>query len=150
MISLGWLGLIYAAPWLMVNHYPLSSLTLYQAFSSICHQAPDRSFHLDGFPLAVCSRCMGIYSGFTIGLAVYPLLRRLDDEEFPARQWLIALAMPMLADFGGGYLGLFSNTFLSRALTGMMFGAVAAFYLLPGFVWIFKANNHLNLSIRRT
>jgi hypothetical protein len=37
-------------------------------------------------------------------------------------------------DFAGGVLGLFANTFLSRALSGLLFGAVAAFYVTPGLV----------------
>jgi uncharacterized membrane protein len=144
------LGLIFAAPWLTVNHLPLSSLTLYRAFSSICHQTPDRSFHFNGVPFGVCSRCTGVYAGFAIGLAVYPLLRRIDDVEYPGRGWLMALATPMAVDFGGGYLGLFSNTFLSRTLTGMIFGVAVAFYLMPGFVGIFRSNSDFNLSTGRT
>ncbi|MGH9836689.1 MAG: hypothetical protein ACRD9Y_26990, partial [Blastocatellia bacterium] len=43
-------------------------------------------------------------------------------------------AIPVAIDFAGGFLGLFTNTFLSRALTGMLFGAVAAFYILPSLI----------------
>jgi len=33
---------------------------------------------------------------------------------------------------------LFANTFPSRALTGVLFGAVAAFYITPGLVSAFN------------
>ena len=35
-----------------------------QAFSGLCHQQTDRMFLLNGMPMAVCSRCLGIYSAF--------------------------------------------------------------------------------------
>lgn len=41
---------------------------------------------------------------------------------------------PLLIDFAGDWLGLFSNTFISRATTGSLFGATVAFYLLPGLI----------------
>jgi uncharacterized membrane protein len=84
--------------------------------------------------MGVCSRCASIYAGFVIGLLLYPLLRDLREDRFPPRWILIGAAVPTLIDFAGGVLGLFANTFLSRALTGVLFGAVAAFYVTPGLV----------------
>jgi len=84
--------------------------------------------------MGVCSRCASIYAGFITGLLLYPLLRDLREERFPPRWMLIGAAVPTAIDFTGGVLGLFSNTFLSRALTGILFGAVAAFYVAPGLV----------------
>ncbi|MEO8260775.1 MAG: DUF2085 domain-containing protein [Acidobacteriota bacterium] len=39
------------------------ALAVYAAGSLICHQRPERSFHLAGVPLPVCARCLGIYLG---------------------------------------------------------------------------------------
>ena len=39
------------------------ALAVYAAGSLICHQRPERSFHLLGVQLPVCARCMGIYVG---------------------------------------------------------------------------------------
>jgi hypothetical protein len=36
--------------------------------------------------------------------------------------------------FALGWLGIWHNTFASRALTGLLLGSVAAFYLLPGLI----------------
>ncbi len=138
LVSLGWLAGIFAAPVLMADGHPLSAMIIYRGLSAICHQIPDRSFHLHGFPLAVCSRCTGIYVGFVIGLMVYPFVRSLRESTMPSRNWLIAAGVPMLIDFGGGFLGLFNNTFPSRAATGALAGAAAAFYLLPAFISIFE------------
>ena len=133
-ISVVWIGLIFAAPGLMAERRFFASTIIYQGFSAVCHQITERSFHFHGFPLGVCSRCTGVYAGFVIGLAIYPFLRDLREEKFPARWILIVSAIPVAIDFAGGFLGLFTNTFFSRALTGMVFGAVAAFYILPGLV----------------
>ncbi len=43
----------------------LASL-VYAAGSVICHQRPERSFHLFGAQLAVCARCAGIYAGAAV------------------------------------------------------------------------------------
>ena len=139
--ALVWLGVICAAPWLAARHDYTSALLIYGSFSAICHQLPERSFHLLGYPLAVCARCTGIYAGFLIGLLLYPFARRLEDETMPARGWLIAAAVPTMIDFTGGLVGVFTNTFLtntflSRAVTGLIAGAAAAFYILPGVVAI--------------
>jgi uncharacterized membrane protein len=141
LISLAWLVAIIAAPYLLAKNHLTSSLIIYQCFSAICHQIPARSFHYWGYPLAVCSRCTGIYGGFLAGLLLYPLLRNIRDGRFPARWWLIAAAIPMLIDFAGDYTKILANTFSSRVLTGLLFGSVTAFFILPGFIAAFHADN---------
>ncbi|HEY6403715.1 MAG TPA: DUF2085 domain-containing protein [Blastocatellia bacterium] len=133
-LSILWVALILAAPWLMAERHFLVAAAIYQGFSAVCHQSAERSFYFHGYPMGVCSRCAGIYAGFIIGLALYPLLRDLREDRFPPRRLLIGAAIPMVIDFTAGSLGLFANTFLSRALTGILFGSVAAFYIIPGFV----------------
>jgi uncharacterized membrane protein len=140
LLSLSWLGAIIAAPYLMANKHLTSSLILYQCFSAFCHQLPERSFHYLGYPLAVCSRCAAIYGGFVAGLLFYPLLRKIRNGKFPARWWLVAAAIPTILDFIAGYTNL-SNTFSSRALTGLIFGSVAAFFILPGIIATFHADD---------
>jgi uncharacterized membrane protein len=133
-LSILWMALILGAPWLMAERHFLASTAIYKGFSAVCHQAPERSFYFHGHPMGVCSRCVSIYAGFVIGLLLYPFLRDLWEDAFPPRRLLIIAAIPTVIDFTGGVLGLFANTFLSRALTGSLFGAVAAFYVTPGLV----------------
>jgi uncharacterized membrane protein len=130
--SLGWLGLIFAAPWLMARRNMMASLMIYQGLSVICHQIPERSFLIAGFPLGVCSRCTGIYAGFSLGLFLYPIVRRINAAGFPEGRWLIIAALPLSIDFACGLIGVFNNTLLSRTATGLLFGTVLAFYILPG------------------
>src|SRR5262249_60467386 len=107
---------------------------IFQAVSALWHQLPERSVYFRGYPMGVCSRCASIYAGSIIGLLLYPFMRDVREEAFPPRWILIGAAIPTAVDFAGGVLGLFANTFLSRALTGVLFGAVAAFYITPGLV----------------
>ena len=51
-----------AAPLLAASH-PLAALLIRDVFSRLCHQDPSRSFMLEGSPVAVCVRCLGIYWG---------------------------------------------------------------------------------------
>jgi uncharacterized membrane protein len=141
LVSLVWLLAIVAAPYLLVNEHLTSSLILYQIFSTICHQLPDRTFHYWGQPLGVCSRCTGIYGGFLVGLLFYPLLRDFRNGEFPARWWLIAGALPIILDFAVGFTNVSANSFSSRTVTGLVFGSVAAFFILPGFIAVFQADD---------
>ncbi len=138
LLSLAWLALIFTPAMLMADGHPLSATILYRGLAAVCHQIPERSFHLHGFALGVCSRCTGIYAGFVAGLMFYPFVRSLREEAMPSRRWLMLAGLPMLIDFGGGFLGLFNNTFPSRAATGFLAGGAAAFYILPGFISTFR------------
>ena len=79
-----WLALIVAAP-LLADYGVSGSRPIYSFFSFLCHQMPDRSFWLGGHQLAVCSRCFGVYFGLFAGFLAYPLWRKLDETEPPAR-----------------------------------------------------------------
>jgi uncharacterized membrane protein len=46
------------------------ALAVYAIGSVICHQRPERSFHLWSAQLPVCARCTGIYLGAAIGAVV--------------------------------------------------------------------------------
>jgi uncharacterized membrane protein len=45
-------------------------LGIYSVGSLICHQRPERSFHLWGAQLPVCARCTGIYAGAALACLV--------------------------------------------------------------------------------
>jgi len=46
-----------------------AALAIYTCGSIVCHQRPERSFHLWAAQLPVCARCTGIYLGAVLGLA---------------------------------------------------------------------------------
>jgi uncharacterized membrane protein len=127
-------GAIVVAPLLRARGLPLASQVLYQGFHAACHQMPERSFHLWGFPLAVCARCFGLYVGVLAGITFYPLARGVWRRDMPGRAWLILGVLPTTVDFALGFFGLWENTHWSRFLTALLAGAAVAFYLVPGLV----------------
>ena len=107
---------------------------LYSLYRPVCHQLSDRAFHVSGYPMAVCARCLGIYSGFLFGLLAYPFARSLTRTDMPPRQWLITAFVPLGVDFLGGFVGAFENSPASRLVTGLIAGTAGAFYIMPGLV----------------
>lgn len=132
--ALLFLALLLVAPYAAAGGRFGLAGALYNGFSVICHQQPERSFHAWGLPLAVCARCAGLYAGFAAGAVLCPLVRPLARTYAPARGWLFLAAAPTSVDFLLGLAGLWENTHLSRSLTAAVLGAVAALYVVPGAV----------------
>lgn len=127
-------ALIVAAPLFLAHGDDVLARGLYQSFSRVCHQIPERAFHVAGHPLAVCARCTGVYVGLAAGVLLFPLLRSLRSTETPARLWLFVAAAPTVVDFSLGFLGLWQNTQWSRFATASLLGAATAFFIVPGLV----------------
>jgi uncharacterized membrane protein len=132
--SLMVMSLIVGAPLALNAGHPFWGLTIYRAFSYVCHQIPERSFFVEGHPFAVCARCTGLYVGFTVAVLAYPLVRSLRQTEAPPRKWLFIAAAPLAIDFTVGFLGIWNNTHFSRFATGALLGSVSVFYVMPGFM----------------
>src|SRR5688572_28452850 len=81
-------ALIIAAPVAVANGHSAIAFNIYLPFSYLCHQIPARYFYFAQHPLAVCSRCTGIYAGFLLGIIIYPLVRSLRSTVTPERKWL--------------------------------------------------------------
>lgn len=126
--------LIVGAPLAKANGFSALSFTIYQAFSYVCHQLPDRSFFLAGYPLTVCARCTGVYFGFAAAVLSYPLITSLKRTQAPERKWLFIAAVPLVIDFGLGLVGVWENTHWSRFLTAALLGIVSVFYVIPTLV----------------
>ena len=138
-IGLALVALIIGAPLAQANGHPAFASSIYKAFSFVCHQIPDRSFHLAGHQFGVCSRCTGLYVGFAVAALIYPLARSLKRTDTPARLWLILATLPLAIDFGLGYFSIWENTHLSRFLTGALLSSVAVFYIMPGLIELSSA-----------
>jgi uncharacterized membrane protein len=136
MISFIWCLLILAAPifWKLGGMLSKVSFFIYYFFSSTCHQLEDRSFHIFGQKLGVCSRCTSIYLGFLIGTIIYPFYRRIDNKKLPSLWFLMIAAFLLLIDSSFEIIQFRDNTFFSRTITGFILGYVLTLYLIPGFV----------------
>ena len=67
-----WAGLLVATPLLASRPHasPIASaliLAVYGIGSLICHQLPERSYHIWTAQMPVCARCAGIYFGAVAG-----------------------------------------------------------------------------------
>lgn len=134
----GWFGLVVATPsWEARGSASLRAvaLTFRAACGRVCHQRPDRSFHTDGRPWAVCARCTGLYAGVAAGawlaaLAALRTPRVARHRRAEAYRWpLVLAAVPTAATWAVEYAGItsFSNT--ARFVLAVPLGAVAAWML---------------------
>jgi uncharacterized membrane protein len=109
---------------------PTGRAAVMHLFAPVCHQIPLRSPHVGGVVLAVCDRCIGIYLGLVAGVATVggarPLWRRLGRYD---RYLLLASLVPLGINWAGPVLGLWTNGPVGRALTGLLFGGVAASFV---------------------
>lgn len=133
-----WVLLIVLPPIFAASGFTGFSSPLYKFFSFICHQLPDRTFHFGEHPLAVCSRCFGVYFGLFAGLLMYPLWRNIDDIEPLPRKWLILSIIPMGIDWSLTAFDIWRNTFATRFITGLILGVACATYIIPAVVEIFR------------
>jgi len=133
-LAIAVLGAIIGAPLIQSSGHAAFAFKIYRAFSFVCHQIPERSFHLAGYKFAVCSRCTGIYSGLALATLSYPVLRSLKQTITPSLIWLFLAVTPLVIDWSLGYFSIWQNNHLSRFSTGALFGATAVFYILPGLI----------------
>jgi uncharacterized membrane protein len=133
VVTLSWAAAILAAPRAMKTDGParMAAAVTYLGAGHVCHQRPERSFHLDGHQLPVCARCTGLYLAAPFGLAGVMLMRRrgaADDRAY--RLWRVAMAaaaLPTVISVGLEWIGgpgLSCN--ISRALTAAPLGAMLA------------------------
>ncbi len=96
------------------------STVYYALFRNVCHQNPHRCFELFGFPMAICARCTLIYFGIAIGALFLPTLHSNHH-----RKYLIFLGIAITLvglDVACGYLNLYESSFVTRSVTGFLFG----------------------------
>jgi len=126
-----WLGILFFAPYLKsqgIKGYAF----LYAIFSPVCHQIPSRCFSFFGYPLAVCTRCLGIYSGFLAGTGLYPLFRNFSSVSMPKPKSFILFSVPIAADAIGNLLSLWTSTGWIRFSIGFIWGTILPFYFISG------------------
>jgi len=128
-----WLGLIFLAPYSQSKTSELN-IFIYALFSPFCHQLPSRSFFIFSYPLAVCARCLGIYSGFFSGTVLFPLVRKFSNLSNPKARTFILLTLPVAVDFLGNFLRLWKAANWLRFSTGFIWGAILPFYFIPGMI----------------
>jgi uncharacterized membrane protein len=119
-----WLALLILAPVLPV---PIAAI-LYALGSRICHQLPERSFHLFAVQLPVCARCTGLYAGAAAGLLLM-LSASIRERLFQCspRTLLLAGALPTVTTILIEWSGAWAGANDVRAAAGVPLGLAVAF-----------------------
>jgi len=133
-VVFAWTFVILLAPIAEANGFSSVSNSIYKSFSFLCHQMPERSFHLENHAFAVCSRCFGVYFGLLFGFVIYPFIRSIETTEPLPRFWLFLALIPMGVDFSLGFFEIWENTHLSRFVTGLILGTACAVFIVPAIV----------------
>jgi uncharacterized membrane protein len=144
LATLGWAALIVLAPaWeaaAAAGVQPARSIAasiVRLAGAQVCHQRPERSFHLHGRPLAVCGRCTGLYVSGALGLLAVSARRRriptagrrlvASPTWWPERldgrtRWLATAAAPTLLTWALEVAGVWNPGTPLRALAALPLG----------------------------
>lgn len=127
--ALLWAVALLAAPPAIEYGGLLSTVAalLYEGAGRICHQRPERSFHLAGTPLPVCARCAGLYFAGAGGALLGWTGRRRRTVAPPraTRGLILTAALPTVLSVAAEAAGLLhsSNTF--RMISALPLGAAA-------------------------
>ncbi len=127
---------IFSPPWTVLGKTHLIGY-------AICHQIPDRSFHIDGHQLPLCARCSGTFLGALVGFTVMTARGRRRAGSLPSAFITVILVCfigLMGIDGVNSYLTLFPDmphlyqpqNWL-RLTTGMLNGLALSAIVYPVF-----------------
>jgi Predicted membrane protein (DUF2085) len=132
-IAVSWVALVLAAPLALAHGYTFLPAIVYQAAGLICHQRPERSFHLAGIQLPVCARCFGLYASGAAGSLAACLAGVSVMGGSPpgaAATALGAAALPTALTLAFEWGGLWHPGAVTRAIAAVPLGAVAGWLVV--------------------
>lgn len=147
LAALAWLTLLVLAPLAT----PSLAAVVYTVGGVICHQIPERSFHLGGVQLPVCARCLGIYAGAAAAASVHVIggfvassasWRMLSPRT--ARRLFLLTAAPTLVTFTLDWAGVWHTSNVVRLIAGLLVGAGGALVVMSAV-----ATLHYSECLRR-
>ncbi len=106
-------------------------------FERVCHQNPERSFTFNGIPMAVNSRCFGIFLGLWFGWIVIPLSNFSKSKKNWSLKFLFLAVMLQIIDYTGNLMLFWENTNASRSVLGVLLGIAVAISISD----LFQTNN---------
>jgi uncharacterized membrane protein len=128
-----WVAAVIVAPLASASPVPAvarAAVLVYGAGAFVCHQRPERSFHIHGRQLAVCARCTGLYVSALAGglLALAFGVAALSPSR--ARMWLAIAAVPTLLTVSLELAGVAYPSNTTRMLSALPLGAVAGWIVV--------------------
>lgn len=151
-------GLPILAPVLYHLGFDEPAALIHAIYRPLCHQLPERSFFLFGpsltysydelaallgqgtvpqrwvgsadigFKVAICERDVAVYGSMVLAGVAFHWMRGI--RPLSVRRFLL-LIVPMAVDGGGQFIGLWSSTWLTRVITGTLFGVACIAFTYP-------------------
>jgi uncharacterized membrane protein len=97
-------------------------------FEKVCHQNPLRSLAFNGTPMAVNSRCFGIFSGLWFGWLIIPFFVHSAIKKVWINWFLLLAVMLQIFDYIGNHI-LWENNNVSRVVLGLLLGIAISIFL---------------------
>jgi Predicted membrane protein (DUF2085) len=124
-----WAGLLLAAPSLssLSGGWAYLSASVYWLGALVCHQRPERSFHVWGGQLPVCARCTGLYLAAAAGV-VFTWIRAGRHRAVAFGVWrrrLLVSAVPTAATLVVEWWWPATDSRVARAVAAIPLGLVA-------------------------
>ena len=109
--------------------FSLAAAGVYSAGARVCHQRPERCFHVHGRPMPVCARCTGLYASAALAAPVALFwASRLSSRR--ARLLAATAALPTLITWGIEIAGLAHPSNTARAIAALPLGFAAAWLVI--------------------
>ncbi len=102
-----------------LQYYDLSAkLTSLYVYS--CHQQPDRSFWLFGYPVALCCRCYGVYLSVMVS-SIFAIYNKLKINKYVIFLLALVVAVDIYINYGIG-IRTYNTGNLTRFIVGIIMG----------------------------
>lgn len=112
------IGSIASPIFAKIGYYNISGKLFFLFFGS-CHQQPHLSFWIFGYPVALCCRCLGVYTG----TALSSILFLLTDIKINIKLYLILLLLCII-DLSFNYLLNINTGKIIRFFIGSIMGTL--------------------------
>lgn len=96
-----------------------------------CHQKPERSFYVNGYQMPVCSRCIGVYIGYLLGILLYTKFGFSKLKEFG----FVGLVV-MFMDWWLQQMKVWESTNVRRLFTGIYGGIGFIIFYIKGIALV--------------
>lgn len=113
------------------QHYDLSA-KLTSLFIYSCHQQPDRSFWLLGYPVALCCRCYGVYLATMIA-SIFAIFNKLKINKYLIIILVLISAIDLYINYGMGI-----RTHNTGNIVRFIVGIIMGLLITLGINGIFK------------
>ena len=117
----------FLAPYLGSIEHHNTERALRHFYHLNCHQIPDRCFTVAHSPMALCSRCTGIYTGMLAAGIAYAVCRFSGI----GKGVFLMLISPTLIDWASEFFHLYSGDLYIRFVIGILFGTAIVLFVYP-------------------